>query len=45
MPGKTMKEIIDVACRAAGVDPNNLVFRARLTEALIAQGYFKNEVT
>ncbi len=42
---RPLSEIIEDAAREFGVDPNNLVFRARLTEALIAQGYFKNEVT
>ena len=37
---RPLSEIIEDAAREFGVDPNNLVFRAKLTEALIAQGYF-----
>ena len=40
MADKPIAKIIENAARECGVDPNDPVFRAKLTKALIAQGYF-----
>ena len=38
---QSIAEIIDNAAKEAGVDPRDPYFRAQLTKALIAAGYFR----